>query len=609
VDYTKPVRPAAEGTFALGLPGARYTAGAEFVGQALAGALRESGGDLAVDIETFGVAELATKIKCVTMASEHHAVVFDPRDPAQAAHIRQAVAVARHLDFHNSVFDVPNMHSNGLLELRHLPKVRDTLIWARLAEPDNLVRKSLGDCGKRYLGVADSPMAASFKAAGMTKDAGYLRFDLDRPSYLQGAAGDAILTARLVGPARRAALGRTTTGHPFTRWGLTGTAAERLVDREQQINRMMLRRACRGLRVDFEFLDQFNDQNAQDQARREALLKDAGIRPGIGPDLVRKLIELGAVNEDDWPKTKGGALSSAAPHLEKLGHPLARDFVLHKQLEKISKDYLSKMRDLADEHGRIHPVLNLLGATHGRASMGNPPVQQFPAGARGMILADDGEELTSIDWGSIEPVVAAALAREDPDLLRSYETDPDPDFYAAVTTAGGISRKKAKVTLLAQLYGEGITKLAGDLGIPEDEARGLKDVVFQCMPAVARMCGQLRKIGKAHRKVFTASGRILDVPMGLWNGEWSVATHKAINYTCCGSAYDQLAETLVRIDDAGLADAVYLTMHDEIVCATSAAADIRAIMERPMDRLVELAGRVPVLRTDRHDLGKRWAYV
>ena len=85
--------------------------------------------------------------------------------------------------------------------------------------------------------------------------------------------------------------------------------------------------------------------------------------------------------------------------------------------------------------------------------------------------------------------------------------------------------------------------------------------------------------------------------------------HKSVNYNVQGSAYDVLAEALVSIDKAGLGDAVYLAMHDELVVSTEAAGDVEQIMRTPPERLVRFAKRVPVLRTDRADMGDRWAYV
>jgi DNA polymerase-1 len=153
------------------------------------------------------------------------------------------------------------------------------------------------------------------------------------------------------------------------------------------------------------------------------------------------------------------------------------------------------------------------------------------------------------------------------------------------------------------MYGEGMTKLSLDLGINIKDAWELRDTVFRAMPRVGRLIKKLRDIGEQHRLVFTMSGRIVPIP----SGQFGVAVHKAVNYFVQGSAYDVLADTVIRIDDAGLSDALYLAMHDELVTSTEAAHDIRKIMETPPDRLCMMAGRTPILRTDRADLGERWA--
>jgi hypothetical protein len=84
-------------------------------------------------------------------------------------------------------------------------------------------------------------------------------------------------------------------------------------------------------------------------------------------------------------------------------------------------------------------------------------------------------------------------------------------------------------------------------------------------------------------------------------------THKTVNYFVQGSQYDLLAETLIRIKEAGLAKAIYIAMHDELVVSKSAAHDVQQIMRTPPERLIWMSGRVPVLRTDIADLGERWA--
>lgn len=595
------VRPAAAGTFDLPTLDARYTIGREHVGP-VAMYLARNTRSLAVDIETEGTGRAAMRCKAVTLASTRHAVVLDPRDPAQAEMVRAALGQADELVLHNSPFDVPVLVRLGLMALDDVRKVRDTLTYCRLAEPDERTQKSLLAASARYLGSDGTDiLTQAFKALGLSKTNGFKAFDLDRPVYVQGAAIDGIVTARLLPLARQAAYDRLTSGHPFTTYGVSGAEAERLVEREQIINRVFLRRAARGLRVDLERLDKYRAEVATQQGLDRLVLEEVGIREGRGTDLTTWLDGQGLL-PDDYPRTpKTNAASGQADHLKLLAHPVAEAFVRLKETAKIEKDYLVKVVDLADEQDRVHPTTSILGAATGRMSMGEPPLQQFPDGARGIILADEGDAMTSIDWSQIEPVVAANIAR-DTAVLAGYEAGTS-DLYTDIAGYAGISRKQAKVVLLAQMYGEGMAKLAADLRITIDAAWELRRQVFRAMPQVDKLIRRLRTLGEQHQLIFTLSGRIVPIP----SGQYGVAVHKAVNYFVQGGAYDVLAEAIVAIDAAGLGDGIYLAMHDELVVSTSIAAEVEEIMRTPPDRLCRMAGRTPVLRTDRADLGERWA--
>ena len=88
---------------------------------------------------------------------------------------------------------------------------------------------------------------------------------------------------------------------------------------------------------------------------------------------------------------------------------------------------------------------------------------------------------------------------------------------------------------------------------------------------------------------------------------YSVQVHKGTNYFVQGSAYDLLAESMFEMERQGLGDALYFAMHDELVIDHAAAHDVRKIMETPPARLIQLAKRTPILRTDVAHLGERWA--
>ncbi|HEX4391618.1 MAG TPA: DNA polymerase [Mycobacterium sp.] len=608
-----PVKPAFSGTALIQNSGRDlwYTVGRDHVKDPLREMLM-SRAPIAVDIEGEGLGAAALNLKTVTFGVADHAVILDPRDGMQRELIYKSLKYARELMFWNSAFDVPNLARNELFEQAWCEKVTDGLLYARLAEPDDYVKKALTDTWERYLGTGDDTDVAEEgrvvrRVMGVrTKIDMYKTIDLHMPFFLFGAALDVARTAALTPRVRQAAYDRLTAGHPYAEEGVSGQDAWTLVEREQRLNRLFLRRSVKGMRVDFEYLDSYRDENQSAIDEATIALERVGIVPTNANTLFPVLEALGAVPADH-PRTKTGKLQATAAVLEAMDHPLAQSFVRRKKLVKNDEDYLAKVVELASSHGRIHPDVKLLGATTGRMSMGTPPLQQFPEPARGIVLADEGDELTSIDWSQIEPLIAANLAGEHDVVARYEDTSVKADLYLPVAEKAGIARKQAKTVLLGVLYGLGAAKLADGLGCTVEEAIEIRDSVFAAMPRVKNWVRGLRNDAEAHAKVITLSGRILPVPLSTWEGRSSIATHKGINYTVQGSAYDLLAETLIAVEDRGLGDAVYLAMHDELVISTSAAHDIRKIMETPPDRLCEFAERTPVLRTDRLDLGIRWA--
>lgn len=659
----EPCRLAATGTFPL--PGlGRYTIGREELG-ALTPDIIATGeriGSLSVDIETAGkTGMLRYTIKAVIIGTEDESWVFDPRDPYQFELLRRILNGEQifRLVFHNSVFDVPPLYLTGILDMGSIDRVLDTLLYARLAEPDEKTRKSLGDAANRYLGVALSdPLPEILKATGLSKSAWYLTKDMSTPAWRIMAATDAILTARILRPVQDAAFARLTSGHPFPKYGVTGTEANDLVQRAQIINRQKLKRACKGYLVDPEYLDDYRAAKERELREAEKELDALGIRPGNSGDLTSWLETNGHLPAKYPRTTKTKKPSGSKDHLKRLTHPIAATFIRHKEETHILRDYLDKTLDAADRHGRIHPVTNLLAAATGRSSIsGDAPLHQFSGPARGILLADNWQDakrtrlhdvvnakgdalpctcadprgMVSIDWSQIEPVIVANVAG-DLQAIEYYEAGNK--FYNALVEFGGIPYKAAKTTLLAQLYGEGITKLAADLQISVEEAESIRDMIWTVLPGTQKLVdkawkgGKLQKIAEKYKLVFTLSGRIVPIPSGYWpcwgghedqdeidactkcNGKgltYSVAAHKGVNYFVQGSAYDLLAESNVRIIEAGLGDAVYFDMHDEIVCDQEAAHDIRRIMETPPERLCMLANRTPKLRTDMAHLGERWA--
>jgi DNA polymerase-1 len=173
-----------------------------------------------------------------------------------------------------------------------------------------------------------------------------------------------------------------------------------------------------------------------------------------------------------------------------------------------------------------------------------------------------------------------------------------------VARAAGVDRKTAKTVLLALLYGRGIPNLAVQLNVTVDEARALTDKVFSRMPAVKSFIDKVRNVGNSYGVVPTMSGRIIPLEKDPRYGGYT--GYKGVNYVIQGSGLDMLSEALFAMHRAGLDDALYFALHDELVVATSAAPEVERIMLTPPPALIALAGRTPKLRISRSDLGHNW---
>lgn len=566
-------------------------------------------GPLTVDLETEGkTLPRCDRVHVVGVGRADAVALFDPRDPVQARLLLQVLDAAPELWFHNSPYDVPILSRRGWFDPAWCAKIRDSLIYARLAWPEQTRSKALGDLAHSLLGVpkGNDWMTLAARGEGLSKDRMYQEYDLDRPPYVFGNVLDVSNTARLMPIVREAAWQRLTADHPFTEYGVTGDEAVRMLEREQVINRGRVRRGSKGFKVDFDFADRFADHYGDKLEVAARILTEHDVKPGDSASLVRWADKQGLIGPSH-KRLKSGAPSGEKKYLERLAAPLAQLFLLHKQQTKIQHDYLTKIRDLSVD-GRVYPIVAQLGAsTTGRNSAGSPPVQQFPPGARGMILFEVPN--TSLDWRQIEPVTAANLAG-DRMVLAAYESGTG-DPYQSIADMAGIIRKAGKIVILADMYGQGLELLAANLGCSVAEAKAIKAAARSGYVVTTQHFERIKAVAEQYRIVPTVSGRILPVQRQLdeKTGKWRVATHMAVNYHVQGSAYDMLAEAEYEIERRGLGDELSLPMHDELVVSTSVADEVESIMRTPPPALVRLAKRVPVLHTDRADLGERWAYV
>jgi len=557
-------------------------------------------GTISADIETMGLAENAFKVKVDIISTPTHSCVLDATNPRHRAASRDARKAAHTIVHHNSAFDVPPLVVAGLMDLDDVAKVVDTLVYARMALTGFAAKRGLGDLERRYLkGALRSETKDRFadwaKVNGLTKSQAFAAAGYDHPVYQMYAGWDGILTAMVL-PHVKAEAYRQLTDHPFDRYGADAAQAEYLMEREQRVNRVMLRRSARGLAVDPARIDREQDRLRQSMNDLADQLAGFGVKEPSNRNQLATALEAADALGEDYPTTATGKVSTAKENLDAIDHPAAVTFRSH-DLHRRLFTYLEHAR-LVAEHtdGRVHPECHVLHARTGRMSYRIPELHQFIADARTVIEKDDEHSgLVSIDWSSIEPVVVANLSG---DLGPIERFESGHKLYDVISEAAHVPYKVAKMVLLAALYGQGLKSLSDKLGVDPDQAKALQAKVFDAMPMTRRFLGWSTAWSEEIGKTWTMSGRIIDVDQERG--------YKGTNYSVQGSAYDVLSESIVAIDDAGLSDGLYLTMHDELVVAKEIAADVRRIMQQPPGRLIELSGRIPKLRTDAAYLGDRW---
>lgn len=617
--YERAARPVPDDAIYVSSLNARLHSGEparDLVRDVVANPGRIHAGQVAVDIEAAGLGADSFRVRCITAAWEDTeagevvSVLLDPRRDDDRALARVLLETASWLIFHNSPYDVPPLYHLGVLSLDVVNKIIDTIVMARMAYPDKLVPKNLEKLAGRAdllgLDAGGETMDMAFKARGYAnKAAGFADADIDLPVYRLGAMADTVVTLKL-GPALYARTVEWLTSSPFQGPTVPDKArATYLIDREQQVNRVMLRRSARGLLVDTEYLASYTEETAKAREEAANLIRTEVGEEAVGRgDLVVSHLDTRGLLPDTWPRTPTGRLKADKAAFKELDHPLV---AAHRTVADTDHvlDYLTKVDAMASLTGRVHPQVSVLGAsTTGRMSYSFPELQQFPAEARPILIPDPGTKWLSVDYKAIEPVVMANCAG-DTEFLHGFNHE-GADLYAPIVKYAEIDRKTAKVVLLAAMYGQGIKLLSANLGVTEAEARDIQQRVFKAMPPTAKFMDNIRYTAEAYGCIMTADGRRMPVPT---DPAGKVMAYKGVNYFCQGTAYSVLAESIVAMDNAGIGDSIMLAIHDELVVDNDVAEEAKSIMTTSPAWLDLFAGHPATIRVDDNLMAESWLYV
>ncbi len=388
-----------------------------------------------------------------------------------------------------------------------------------------------------------------------------------------------------------------------------------------------------GIKVDGVELARIGEDFAQRMARLEEEIHQLAGRPfnvGSPKQLGEILFDEMKLSGGRRSKATGawgtdaGVLEEVAASGSNTGAALARTVLDWRQLAKLKSTYVEGLAAAIDPRdGRVHTDFSMANTSTGRLASTEPNLQNIPVRTeegqriRRAFIAEPGHVLMSADYSQIELRLLAHLA-DVPALREAFAQGEDIHartaadiFHLPREAVDKEARRRAKTINFGIIYGMSAFGLAGRLGIPPGEAKGIIDAYFAQYPGIRDAMERLKEEARLTGYVSTSFGRRLWVPD--INAKDMVrragAERAAINAPFQGGAAEVIKRAMVRLPgalrEAGLAARMLLQVHDELVFevpeaeVTPTGALVREVMENVVTLRVPLAVEVGT--------GRSWA--
>lgn len=346
----------------------------------------------------------------------------------------------------------------------------------------------------------------------------------------------------------------------------------------------------RGIKIDTGALASLlkSTSKAQDKLE-EKIYKLAGVEFNINsPQQLGEILFVKLGIRGRVRKTGGGALSTAAPELEKLRdeHHIIGLVLQYRELQKLKTTYIEPFPQLVDPTDeRIHTTYNQTGAGTGRLSSENPNLQNIPIKTelgqefRKAFIAEDGYQLVSFDYSQIDLRVVSHLAHDEK-MIEVFKRGEDIHtataaeiFEVKLQDVTKEMRRQAKALNFGIIYGMGSLGFSRSAGVTTQRAREFITKYFIDFAGVAKYMEKMKE--KAHHDgyVETIFGRrrpILDIYSTIPQVQ-AQAERMAINHPVQGTAADLMKLAMVGVYNRIHADfqddevRLLLQVHDELV--------------------------------------------
>jgi DNA polymerase I-like protein with 3'-5' exonuclease and polymerase domains len=365
---------------------------------------------------------------------------------------------------------------------------------------------------------------------------------------------------------------------------------------------------------------------AEEEDAAKHLFHSTGLM--IGPwEIAAQIQALKAEGVKGFPKTAkkkvegltAGFLDALATHQSKAGE-IASQIVTLRRKNRQRVTFIERLILEHHRNGRIHAQFNALrsddgGTVSGRFSSQDPNLQQLPARdeeassrIRGCFLAEEGEDLGSIDYASQEPRLAIHWAMEMGSktaarMAEQFIREPRTDLHQVVADIMGIPRKQAKILNLAQMYGQGGGSLCLALGLeaspdkftnefgkeieylsPGRAGQRILEEYNNAMPFMKLTAKRTEALAREQGYITTLSGRRchvrkyyeVDEETGdkIFTGD---DARKAFNRRIQGSGADMIKRAMLNAWREG--HKIRMTVHDENLFSLSGPEEMRRCAE------------------------------
>lgn len=353
-----------------------------------------------------------------------------------------------------------------------------------------------------------------------------------------------------------------------------GRSIRAVMENERRLQKTIYRMRHRGVLVDLKYCERAAAYE-RDRMEKAALAfkRESGREFKQSPKLFEQVF---ASEKELWGYTEKGNPSFDSDHIKKFKNPAARA-ILDMRDAKSKADFYNGFLWFADSKGRVHPNYNPEGAVHGRFSSSEPNFQNLTSEeseeeiaqefmVRRALIPRPGYVFIMPDYDQMEYKFMLELAcRLKNELTPLGEMVAGGfDFHEATgenakRVGATVVRKQAKVANFLTLYGGGVPKLAGALGIPVEDARRIRRAIFSSAPEIEAFIQAVMQSAEERGYVINWLGRRSHFP----NKKFS---YRGPNYIVSGGCADIVKVAMNRIDDLLLAQQskMVMTIHDEL---------------------------------------------